>query len=62
MGVVGTPEITDDLANRMSLFYANPTPMLNTISNATSRLIKEGVSVCVCVCVCVCMFVCVLIQ
>eukprot|EP00731_Ephydatia_muelleri_P035918 Em0179g8a len=29
------PDIPDDVANRMSLFYANPTPMLNTLSGAT---------------------------
>ena len=44
MGVVGAPDISDDLANRMSLFYANPTPMLNTLATATSRLVTEGVS------------------
>ena len=43
MGVAGAPEVSDDLANRMSLFYANPTPMLNTLSTATSRLITDGV-------------------
>ena len=30
-----------DIANRMSLFYANPTPMLNTLSGATSKLLQE---------------------
>ncbi len=35
-------ELPDDVANRMSLFYANPTPMLNTLSGATSRLLQEN--------------------
>ena len=26
------------MANRMSLFYANPTPMLNTLSGAAEKL------------------------
>lgn len=43
MGVAEAPEVSDDLANRMSLFYANPTPMLNTLSSATSKLITKGV-------------------
>ncbi len=34
-------ELPDDVANRMSLFYANPTPMLNTLCGATERLMKE---------------------
>ena len=34
-------DLPDDIANRMSLFYANPTPMLNTLSGATSRLLQE---------------------
>ena len=38
MGVAGGPDLPDDVANRMSLFYANPTPMLNTLATATSRL------------------------
>lgn len=35
-------ELPDDVANRMSLFYANPTPMLNTLCGATERLLKEN--------------------
>lgn len=35
-------ELPDDVANRMSLFYANPTPMLNTLSGATARLLQEN--------------------
>ena len=42
-------ELPDDIANRMSLFYANPTPMLNTLSGAAEKLLQE---VCVWVCVC----------
>eukprot|EP00731_Ephydatia_muelleri_P031539 Em0023g46a len=38
------PDIPDDVANRMSLFYANPTPMLNTLSGATSKLLQENPS------------------
>ena len=34
-------ELTDDIANKMSLFYANPTPMLNTLSGATEKFIQE---------------------
>lgn len=36
-----TAEVPDDVANRMSLFYANPTPMLNTLRGATEKLLKE---------------------
>ena len=41
-------DLPDDIANKMSLFYANPTPMLNTLSGATEKFIQE-----------VCMYVCV---
>ena len=34
-------DLPDDIANKMSLFYANPTPMLNTLSGATEKLIQE---------------------
>ena len=34
-------ELPDDIANKMSLFYANPTPMLNTLSGATEKFIQE---------------------
>lgn len=34
-------DVPDDVANRMSLFYANPTPMLNTLSGATEKLLQE---------------------
>ena len=36
-----TVEVPDDVANRMSLFYANPTPMLNALRCATEKLLKE---------------------
>jgi len=46
-------DLPDDIANRMSLFYANPTLMLNTLSGATSKLLQEvqcvGVWVWVCI-------------
>ena len=29
------------MANRMSLFYANPTPMLHTLSGAAEKLLQE---------------------
>jgi hypothetical protein len=38
---VGLP---DDVANRMSLFYANPTPMLHTLSGAAEKLLLENPS------------------
>lgn len=38
-------DLNTDMANRMSLFYANATPMLRVLSDATSRFVKE-VSVC----------------
>ena len=34
-------DLPDDVANRMSLFYANPTPMLNTLSGAAEKLLQE---------------------
>ena len=34
-------DLPDDIANKMSLFYANPTPMLNTLCGATEKLIQE---------------------
>lgn len=38
-------DLNTDMANRMSLFYANATPMLRVLSDATSRFVKE-VGVC----------------
>ncbi|XP_064382249.1 CYFIP-related Rac1 interactor B-like [Halichondria panicea] len=35
-------ELPDDVGNRMSLFYANPTPMLNTLCGATEKLLQEN--------------------
>lgn len=37
-------DLPDDIANKMSLFYANPTPMLNTLSGATEKFIQENPS------------------
>ena len=37
----GDLELPDDVANRMSLFYANPTPMLNTLTNATTKFTTQ---------------------
>lgn len=34
-------DLNNDLANRMSLFYANATPMLRVLSDATSRFVAE---------------------
>ena len=36
-----TFDLPDDMANRMSLFYANPTPILHGLAGATSQLLKE---------------------
>ena len=44
MGVAGGSDqldLPDDVANRMSLFYANPTPILHGLAGATSRLLDE---------------------
>lgn len=40
---VGT--INSDLANRMSLFYAHPTPMLKVLSEATSTFVKDNADI-----------------
>ena len=40
-GSITSADVPDDVANRMSLFYANPTPMLNTLSGATEKLLQE---------------------
>uniref|UniRef100_A0AAY4DY86 CYRIA/CYRIB Rac1 binding domain-containing protein n=1 Tax=Denticeps clupeoides TaxID=299321 RepID=A0AAY4DY86_9TELE len=34
-------EVNNELANRMSLFYANATPMLKTLSDATTKFVSE---------------------
>ncbi|EDV23396.1 uncharacterized protein TRIADDRAFT_57978 [Trichoplax adhaerens] len=36
-----TVEMSMDTANRMSLFYASPTPMLKMLSNATTKFVAE---------------------
>lgn len=33
--------ITTEMANRMSLFYAYPTPLLRTISDATTKFVSS---------------------
>ncbi|XP_027024883.1 CYFIP-related Rac1 interactor B [Tachysurus fulvidraco] len=35
-------EVNNELANRMSLFYANATPMLKTLSDATTKFVSEN--------------------
>ena len=35
-------DIPDDVANRMSLFYANPTPVLHGLASATSQLLTDA--------------------
>ncbi|XP_024124627.1 CYFIP-related Rac1 interactor B isoform X1 [Oryzias melastigma] len=35
-------EVNNELANHMSLFYANATPMLKTLSNATSKFVSDN--------------------
>jgi len=34
-------DVTSAIANRMSLFYAHATPMLNMLSDTTSRFVSE---------------------
>uniref|UniRef100_A0A8C8FSX4 CYRIA/CYRIB Rac1 binding domain-containing protein n=1 Tax=Oncorhynchus tshawytscha TaxID=74940 RepID=A0A8C8FSX4_ONCTS len=34
-------EVNNELANRMSLFYANATPMLKTLSDATTKFVSD---------------------
>lgn len=34
--------ISTELANRMSLFYAHPTPMLKVLSEATSKFVQDN--------------------
>lgn len=36
-----TREVTNELANRMSLFYAHATPMLKVLSEATTMFVQE---------------------
>uniref|UniRef100_A0A8D3E7T6 CYRIA/CYRIB Rac1 binding domain-containing protein n=1 Tax=Scophthalmus maximus TaxID=52904 RepID=A0A8D3E7T6_SCOMX len=35
-------EVNNEMANRMSLFYAEATPMLKTLSNATTNFVTEN--------------------
>ncbi|XP_075606685.1 CYFIP-related Rac1 interactor A isoform X2 [Balearica regulorum gibbericeps] len=35
-------EVNNEMANRMSLFYAEATPMLKTLSNATTHFVSEN--------------------
>ncbi|XP_009881096.1 PREDICTED: protein FAM49B-like [Charadrius vociferus] len=47
-GLLGDPpldaesEVNNEMANRMSLFYAEATPMLKTLSNATTKFVSEN--------------------
>lgn len=34
-------EVDNELANRMSLFYASATPMLKMLSDATSKFVSD---------------------
>lgn len=34
-------EVNNEMANRMSLFYAEATPMLKTLSTATTNFVAE---------------------
>ena len=34
-------QVSNEMANRMSLFYAYPTPLLKTLSDATSKFVTE---------------------
>ena len=38
----GENEVNNELANRMSLFYAEATPMLKTLSDATMKFVSEN--------------------
>ncbi|KAK2562306.1 CYFIP-related Rac1 interactor B, partial [Acropora cervicornis] len=37
-------QVTNEMANRMSLFYAYPTPLLKVLSDATSKFVTENKS------------------
>ncbi|XP_078606486.1 CYFIP-related Rac1 interactor B-like isoform X1 [Branchiostoma floridae x Branchiostoma japonicum] len=41
-GVGSVFEVSSEVANRMSLFYAEATPMLKTLSEATTRFVSEN--------------------
>lgn len=38
---IPTLALSNEVANRMSLFYAHATPMLRVLSEATSRFVSE---------------------
>jgi len=38
----GNVRVRDELANRMSLFFAYPTPMMKVLSDATSKYVSNG--------------------
>lgn len=40
----GEVQVSNEMANRMSLFYAYPTPMLKTLSDSTSKFVSENKS------------------
>eukprot|EP00062_Callorhinchus_milii_P017724 gi/632970415/ref/XP_007901637.1/ PREDICTED: protein FAM49B isoform X1 [Callorhinchus milii] len=40
----GENEVNNELANRMSLFYAEATPMLKTLSDATTKFVSDNKS------------------
>lgn len=37
----GENEVNNELANRISLFYADATPMLKTLSDSTTKFVSE---------------------
>ncbi|XP_075225691.1 CYFIP-related Rac1 interactor B [Lycorma delicatula] len=39
------PDVSTEVANRMSLFYAHATPMLKVLSEATSRFVQENTEI-----------------
>ncbi|NWI39029.1 FA49A protein, partial [Picathartes gymnocephalus] len=41
-GLDAESEVNNEMANRMSLFYAEATPMLKTLSNATTKFVSEN--------------------
>uniref|UniRef100_A0A3B3T9A0 CYFIP related Rac1 interactor B n=1 Tax=Paramormyrops kingsleyae TaxID=1676925 RepID=A0A3B3T9A0_9TELE len=41
----GENEVNNELANRMSLFYAEATPMLKTLSDATTKFVSENLPI-----------------
>lgn len=42
MGSDDQAQVSTEMANRMSLFFAYPTPLLKTISDATSKFVSEN--------------------